>query len=307
MANPKRVLVVGNGAIGVAVASRLKLLGYHPVFVGRKGPVDVHVHFKGWGQSFWLDVRKLAQEDMPSIEGCFLAVKAYDLEGAACRFLPYLPSGTPVIALSNGYTKPILDRVANKFPKFFIRPGFCTAGVTTINDNHYELRSTKGGVYWGAIKNNSKKTAFEFTLSSVNGDTFFNYLDPIWGAKRMKWLFNTVMNSICAVREHPRNGALVDDVEYLRKVFDESYLLGCELWGHWPDSSNKLYGDLISLIMVTKDNENSMYRDVKLLKRTETDFLAGLAPDNQKYQELVKLHKAIVAKTPRLARQVKYS
>ena len=299
---PKKILVVGKGAIGVAVASRLKLLGYEPVFVGRKGPIDVHVHFKGWGQSFWLDVKKLSDTDLASVKGCFIAVKAFDLEGAARRFIPYLSAGTPVITLSNGATQGIAESLQSQFPNHLLRLGFCTAGVSFVNVNHYELRSRSGGVFWGPLKNSLSVTEFERELSSIKYDKFFNYVKPIFTAHRIKWLFNTVLNSICAVKEYSRNGMLLEDIEYLRLVFDQAFELGSDLWGPWSDDKLKLFDDMISLITSTKDNENSMYRDIKMKQKTETKYLAGLAPSRDKYSELLKLHYKIVEKTPRISR-----
>jgi ketopantoate reductase len=298
----KKVLVVGKGAIGVAVASRLKMLGFQPVFVGRKGPIDVHVHFKGWGQSFWLDVKKLSDTDLGSVSGCFLAVKAFDLEGAANRFIPYLQSGTPVISLSNGATQDIMENVQNKFAEHAIRLGFCTSGVTMVNENHFEMRSQTGGVYWGSLKNGLSITDFEKSLSTIQNDNFFSYLDPIFSSHRIKWLFNTVLNSICAVNEHSNNGKLLEDVDYLRTVFEEAYILGEEIWGAWIEKKNKLFDDMISLITSTRFNENSMFRDIKLKQKTESKYLAGMAPDREKYSELVRLHNEILNKTPKNVR-----
>lgn len=294
----KKVLVIGKGAIGVAVASRLKVLGYEPVFVGRKGPVEVHVHFKGWGQSFWLDIKKLSDEDISKVSCCFLAVKAFDLEGAGNRFIPYLASGTPVISLSNGATQGIVENLQSKFPDKQMRLGFCTAGVTMVNQNHFELRSRIGGVFWGPLKKGSTITAFEKSLANNPHDTFFNYLDPVFKSHRIKWLFNTVLNSICGVKEYSNNGLLLSDIDYLRKVFSEAYILGEEIWGPWAEEKSKLFDDMVSLIASTKENENSMYRDIKLRHKTETQFLAGLAPDREKYKELVMLHKKLVEKSP---------
>lgn len=301
MHSPK-VLVIGKGAIGVAVACRLKILGYSPVFVGRKGSIDVHVHFKGWGQSFWLDVKKLTEADLSKVVGCFIAVKAFDLEGAAGRFLPYLPSEVPVISLSNGATQGIVERVQKKFPTLQMRLGFCTAGVTTVNVNHFELRSSKGGVFWGKIARSQKMTPFENDLVNVKCDSFFNMVDHVFPAHRMKWLFNTVMNSICAVKQYERNGLLLDDLEYLRGVFSEAFELGSELWGEWPESRQRLFDDLISLITATRENENSMHKDMRLNLRTEADYLSGLAKDSSKYPCLTELTDQIRKSSAHLIR-----
>jgi ketopantoate reductase len=297
-----RVLVIGKGAIGVAVASRLKLLGYQPVFVGRKGPVDVVTHFKGWGQSFWLNIKKLSESNLTNMTACFVAVKAFDLDGATNRFAPYLQPGTPIITLSNGATQSITEKLQKNFPNNPVRLGFCTAGVTVVNSDHYELRSSKGGIFWGPLKAGAPITSFEEKLCSVKHDRFFNYLESVASPHRIKWLFNTVLNSICAVREHSRNGLLLGDVDYLKTVFDEAYFLGSDIWGGWSDSQDKLFNDMISLITSTKDNENSMYKDVRLRNKTETFYLAGLAKNSDRFPELCSLHLKILEKTPKRER-----
>lgn len=298
----KKVLVIGNGSIGVAVASRLNLLGYSPVFMGRTGPVNVHVHFSGWGQNYWLETKKLSQSDLSKISCCFIAVKAFDLEGALKRFITYIPQRVPIITLSNGSTQGILESLQKIYPNHRLRLGFCTAGVTMIKPNHYELRSQTGGVYWGKLKEQDTITIFERKLSNESKDNFFNYLDSIFNAHRIKWLYNTVINSICAVKGYSKNEMLLIDTDYLKKVFDETFDLGEELWEPWQQGRDNLFSDMISLITATAKNENSMYRDIKLKQRTETNYLAGLAPNKEKYKRLVQLHKQIVKLTPVITR-----
>ena len=167
-----------------------------------------------------------------------------------------------------------------------------------LNTNHFELRSSSGGVYWGPIKKGLPKTSFEKSLVDNACNQFFNFLDPVFRAHRIKWLLNTVLNSICAVKKYDHNGKLLEDCDYLRLVFSEAYALGDEIWGPWIDDENKLFNDMISLIIATKTNENSMFKDVKLRLRTETMYLAGLAPNRDKYKELVQLNNKILEISP---------
>ena len=63
--------------------------------------------------------------------------------------------------------------------------------------------------------------------------------------------------------------------------------------GDWPLAREDLYAAMLQLIEATASNENSMARDVRLGRPTESSFLAGLAQDQRAYPLLTSLHAEI--------------
>lgn len=296
--NRSLCLVIGNGAIGTAIASRLHFLGFNPSFVGRKGPIYFKSRFEGWGKVTYLEIKPLSQADLSDVKIVFITVKSYDLAGALARYLPYIPKGIPIIPLCNGAIEDIIASTSKQFPRFKWRLGFCNFGVSQITHGIYSLKSTSGKAYWGPfdplnplVKEN--RTAIEMKILAADNCQFFQWSESIIPSVRRKWLYNTVMNTLCAARSLAKNGLLLNDMTMLRLVFDEAYQLGQELWGPWNEHYDKIFENLISLISSTADNENSMSRDVRLGQRTENEFLAKLAVGRKGYSLLCKLSEDI--------------
>lgn len=295
-------LVIGNGAIGTAIASRLMILGYCPVFVGRKGSAKIKSRFEGWGGVNYLQIKPLSDADLSKVAIVFITVKAFDLAGVINRYLPYISTEVPVIPLCNGAVDGIVMTAAQKFPHFNWRLGVCDFGVTQISDEIYSLKSTSGRAAWGPLQLSSVKvgeqTEIEKQILSDDGNSFFVWDIDILSRSRHKWLFNVTINSLSAVHNLEKNGALLNDLNILKKVFKEAFCLGLELWGSWSKTESELYGELIRLITATSENENSMARDLRMGKKTENCFLANLASDKRGYNELKKLSEEIERRTP---------
>jgi len=295
-----RCLVVGNGAVGTAIASRLQILDFRCQFVGRKGPVYIKSRFEGWGQITYLKIKPLSEEDLSRVNLAFITVKAYDLGGALERYLPYLPKGIPVIPLSNGAVESVVAKIAKKFPYYLWRIGICNFGVSHVSDGIYCLKSGKGGVYWGPLRalERKKQQNFEITdtekkILSADSGQFLNWNEDILPVTRRKWLFNVVINSLAASKGLEKNGLLLNDMNQLKETFDEAYRLGVEMWGGWQNSYDKLLEEMVCLISATSENENSMVRDLRLSRRTENDYLAGLSEGRRNYEILNTLSREI--------------
>ncbi|MEZ4741710.1 MAG: hypothetical protein R3B45_04565 [Bdellovibrionota bacterium] len=93
----------------------------------------------------------------------------------------------------------------------------------------------------------------------------------------------------------------MENMHELESVYEESIMLYSYLWGDLPVSREKMWEDLLCFIGITARNENSMARDVRLHKRTESEFLAGLAVRYGRLPLLKKLHETICSSTIRRA------
>lgn len=300
-------LVIGNGAVGTAIACRLHLLGFRTSFVGRKGPVYIRSRLEAWGKTTYLDIEPLSQTDLTQIKIVFIAVKTYDLQGALDRYLSYVPRAIPVVILSNGAIEDLVYSIARKHEHFLWRMGVSTFTASKISSGIYTLDSKEGKAIWGSVQlhraSSTNVSSFETELFNCDRKEFFEWSDGIIPVIRKKWLFNVVMNSLCAANEFSRNAELLADMKLLRQVFEESYRLGHEMWGGWPESMDRYFVDLVSLISSTAENENPMAKDVRKGLRTENEYLAKLAENRRGYEILPKLSKQIQSKTTQASRR----
>ena len=294
------IAVVGNGAVGVALASRLQLLGHQVVFLGRRALDAQNIRFEGWGKSFWHKVQTIQETEMKDLKLVFIAVKAYDLDGALRRYLPYLSKGCTIIPVGNGSVEGVIKDVSGNFPQFLWRLGYCTFGVSETSSSNFSLKTKVGKALWGPFFREDKwkdqKTELEKEILDKDQQNFFEWLDPIFPHSRKKWLYNVVMNSLSATNELESNGFLLNHMDEMKTVFDEAYDLGVELFGAWDLEKQKMFEEMIGLISATSSNENSMARDIKLGRKPETSYLAGMASGRPNYPKLNQIHEEILNK-----------
>jgi len=295
----QHILVAGAGAIGTALAARLQYLGCKVIFVGRKGPIKGQLRFTGWDQLFWIDTERLDDADLSKVGITFFTVKAFDLEGAVRRFVKYIPKNSVMIPLSNGYTEPSVRILAQEHPDYIWRNGFCTIGVSQTNEGSYQLRSNRGGCVFGPMtyqhgEKTQQKIPEQMLFDSDRGQFFF-WRDPIGPAQHMKWIFNTVLNSLCGVYRFANNGMVLEKINIARALTSEAYRLGVELWGPWGETEEKVFEDLIALVTATSANENSMARDIRLGQRNETEWLAGVVGNRVGFPILSEFNSHLAA------------
>lgn len=282
-------LIIGNGAIGAAVGAELGRLGVRPRFIGRQGPIAFKAKVEG-AATPQLDCPAPSAAEIGAAAIVFVAVRAFDLE-AAFAWTSQLGEGVPVVPLANGATWDIVKKAAQRRPELRWRLGFCTLGVSVLGDQSYAIRSKTGGVAFGPLQPGSEPVAVERQL--VDGNGLFRWHTAIAHLARRKWLYNTVINSLTATRRLPKNGDLLGDLSLLSSVFAEALQLSHELWGPLPMTKEELFQGLQQLLEATESNENSMARDVRLGRPTESAFLAGLAVDKQRYPLLTTLHRTL--------------
>lgn len=286
----QKALVIGGGAIGAAVGGELERLGWAPRFIGRQGATALTATFET-DVVKKLNFPKPTADDVAAASLCFVAVKAFDLE-AALKNIAGLKAGVPVVPLSNGATWDIVAHAAAARPDLAWRLGYSTFGVTEVGPASFALRSRTGELSFGPlVAGNGERTACEKELTDAKG--LFVWHQNIDRLVKRKWLYNTVINTLCAARGLPKNGALLGDLATLAAVFNEALTYGEERWGPWTMERNVLFQGMRELIESTEANENSMARDKRLGRRTESAFLAGLATDKKRYPLLTELHSKI--------------
>ena len=170
-----------------------------------------------------------------------------------------------------------------------LRWGTCTLGVSADERGGYRQTSKTGLFMWGPPDVTSivdpPFTQLERNLTdlgdhhkSPGGRISMQWVPTMRWAVRNKWLFNTVINTLCARDRLQTNGELLPRLPEMQAYFAEAWALGMELFQEkWPFSESDVWSGLCKLVDATAANENSMARDVRLGRKTEIDFLAGLA------------------------------
>ncbi len=298
-----KVIIYGDGAVGVGLASLLTEIGLAIRFMGRSGPVAVDARVQPFDPSkaTWHGQFPAATEaDLAGAELAIFTVKAFDLP-KALKSVVALPDGCPVWPLSNGAIYQDLAASVNDRPDLIWRLGYCTFGISVTEERNYAWRSNSGEFAigpWGMLPSDgAEPTPMEQKIIQRLPRKFKWHQNIVW-LHRRKWLFNTVINSMTATRQLRRNGDLLADLPSLVAVFHEAWMLGSELWGEWPLAREDVYQSLLKLIEATADNENSMARDTRSGRVTESDYLAGLARDSKKYPLLTAMHRKLKTNQP---------
>jgi 2-dehydropantoate 2-reductase len=288
-----RVTMIGPGAVGMFLAQRLLRRGVSVGFVGPEGPRAVRQTFKACDGVFDLNLPMPTAAEIADSDLAFVVVKAFQLSQALSATRGLKP-GTPVIVTVNGAIHEVVSHEQRRSPQLLWRLGSCTFGVSRTATGVFEQRSLRGEVLIGPFSREESPSLAEQTIIQ-NDPEVFAWRPDMLQLYRRKWLYNTVINTLCAVMRHPRNGELLNDEPLVGLVFDEAYRLGETLWGPWAFERKALYSGVIDLIRATAENENSMARDVRLGRRTESEFLAGLAKDRRAYPRLMEFHQRIEA------------
>ena len=284
----KRIIaIVGTGSTAAAVGWSLAKLGFEFYFISRTGPMPHAYTFNVDGKA--LRIKSEVPKDLSKTSAVLFCVKSYDL-AASFQHLNLFSQKIIVVSLANGAVNQLIEVGQKTFSQHMFRPGFSTVAVDRQGQDEFTLRSSKGEFQFGPLKLGDQETATETALTAEGSSFVWN--NRILLYQRRKWLFNTVINTITAARKLPRNGDLLTDVPTLTAVFDEAYHLGEELWGKWGFERAELFSSMLKLIKDTEANENSMAADVRHGRKTESEFLAGLAVDKEKskYPLLRSLH-----------------
>lgn len=268
-----KIAIIGPGAVGSLMSTLLSSPKNEIGFLGKKGPTTHSFFFSKQGRKRRFSFEEEPDSFFKKVEIAFFCLKAYHLEAGLEKHLPRLSSGIPLLFLGNGLIHPLLLRICEKFPSFQYRLGLTTHGVTLVQPQYYELRSQTGKILYGA---------FEPSLSAVSLAekklplAFKNTLS-IFASYKVKWLMNSTINPLVVYLGLEINGGLEKHLPTVRSLFNENFELGELLFGTWEFSQKKLWENLRRLLIATKENQNSLWKDFQEGIETELDFLLGPA------------------------------
>jgi len=237
--------------------------------------------------------------DKPTLGVVFFTVKAFDLRNALLEQADKWPSHLPFITMCNGYIWPIILDIENQLGGRPIRVGMTTIGSTIMPSGDVRIFADGTTTAWGNWPSPGKRLIpakpeeLECLESFPNG----TWCDDIRPMIRRKWILNVAINSVVAVHGLERNGLLINHKQEVEEVLAEALELSAKLWNDlpWAEKEREKISDQLWLVVEkTASNQNSMVRDVLMRRRTESEFLAGIAQDFTGFTKLKKIHEAII-------------
>ena len=226
------------------------------------------------------------------------AVKAFDLEAALREHEAKWPKEIPFVTLCNGYIWSVIAKLKPILNDRPIRIGMTTIGSTIKSDGTIEVFSAGTMTAWGNW-GLSKPRPSEGELRLLRRFPKGQWIDDIRPHIRQKWIFNTVINTLAAAHKLPDNATLKKHRDEATEIFAESMQLADKIWPDlpWDISGEDLSKKLWDVVNVTARNENSMARDMRLNRPTESAYLAGIAEQHDGFPGLKRLHSLIALKT----------
>jgi ketopantoate reductase len=224
-------------------------------------------------------------------------VKAFDLKAAMIGQDTRWPRHIPFISLANGYLDEELAAVARAIPHRALRVGITTIGSTMIEGGAPRFFIQGSQTRWGPFPYASAPQppgAGELALlARFPGSSWEREMRPYI---RGKWILNVVINSLCAAYRLPQNADLERHKAEIDALLPETIGLAVRLWPDLHDvpdmaATREL---LWNVVRNTGQNENSMARDIRAGRPTESQFLAGMAERFAGFPRLRELHRKIV-------------
>ncbi len=256
--------IIGAGAIGTMIGAYADQEGFGVQFIGRKGPMNHHptVSINDG------PIVRIKSDNNPP-EFFFLAVKSYQIV-AALRQHQEICTGKTVIIIANGWYE---DELSGEIRKLFdIRCG-CTTIASRWDGNKFKVLNNNGYLVW---ESGAGAGDLEKKLLQHLGPYGFQASVGARQIQQKKWLFNTVINSLCGGLSLDRNIQILNHQRDLRDLFIDAYNFGTVIFGDFGASQEDLFSQVELLIKNTAGNKNSMYADIEKKQLTENCHLAGL-------------------------------
>lgn len=263
------IWIVGGGALGTLLASRLERAGHSVSVLVRSDAGAAGIARAGRSVAI---VRDPASADRPTL--AFVCVKARDTEGAA-RSIATLPPPRPVVCtLQNGWGH--LEVLASTLPDAPLVAGATTLGAyfDAAGDLHASTEGTTLLAPWtGGDARSAEYVAAVFRSAGLAVETRPDARAVLW----RKLTLNAAVNPLTALLDQP-NGTLLDHPPLLRVALaaaGEAALTGIRL-GYLPATFDPA-PVVETLLEETRENRSSMAEDLARGRPTESDAILGAA------------------------------
>jgi len=281
-----RIGIIGGGAIGLLFASRLSEIHKINLYCRRQEQVD---SIKKQGlylngnllpkDRVWA---KTTEEDIEEVDLFIIATKQYHLP-TLLPFLGKIPQHIPLLFLQNGMGH--LDYIED-LPHTTIIVGVVEHGSLKQSENkvdHTGMGVTRIAIYRGSMEKlqsiflKLNSPSFPFTLE-------LDYYDML----SRKLVINAIINPLTAIFQ-VKNGVLLKNPHFFELMKELFYEVDLVLKLKEPE---RIFEQVVSVCEKTGENESSMFRDLKLGRKTEIDAIIGyLLKEGEKRQVDTKLLK----------------
>lgn len=290
-------MVVGSTPNGVALYAWISSLHAASYFVGRRLQRKISkFHFEGWGQASSFKIFPLSEINPGQVSWALFCIYPSDLEGALKRYLSYLAPGCVVALIGRGALDTILHKAHTKYPQFKWRLGVPTFEPYHVSSGIHQLANT-GAIYYGPHNlvslEDSPPSSLEQKVLTADRENTLKWETDVQTRARRIWLDDTVINSFAGQHHCQIHRDLLESINGLRELFDEAYMLGCEMWGRWPKTSDQLFGELVSVISSRALHEPPIIRDLRLRQPSLNRYWAGQALEYRHYPLLMQAYQTI--------------
>lgn len=242
-------------------------------------------------------LRPLIPVDLPVV---FFCVKAFQLAQALTEQAALWPIDIPFVTFSNGFIAGEIEDCRTILGARPMRWGMTTMGAAFQEDGVLKVLREGSITAWGPYQAPTEPLFSNIKIEATAGERALIAANPGWywhddivPTIRRKWIFNTVLNTMCGALRLSSNGKLINHRGLADAVLNEAYQLAAELWPQRAadlESLEILRPQFWDLVHKTSDNENSMVRDARLSRRTETMYLAGQSTGRRGYDRLKTYH-----------------
>lgn len=227
-----RLLIVGAGAIGSLVGSKLAIAGHDVILVGRPGYTEVVREYglglEKVGQRRYVRnvqaVTHVTQVDAEFFDLIVFTMKAYDTAVAAAQVQPLARQGIPILVMQNGVGGE--ESVAQVLGEVSIFSAVITLVVEVLGPGLVRLATTRGGIGLApTVRSDPSKSTPGYSLAEAfQGAGFKVAVYP--DHRAMKWsklLLNILGNASPAIL-----GMSPDLVLAQRRLFNLERTAFCE-------------------------------------------------------------------------------
>ncbi|UCZ51837.1 2-dehydropantoate 2-reductase [Bacillus shivajii] len=262
-----KILVIGAGSVGLLIASYLQQDGHEVSIVTRSKRQADTILEKGLkvikeGEEVVQPIRAIPASQLGSLtyDLAIITLKQTHLEEFFHNFLPVLKRSAALLFLQNGmgHMEKAASLCANP-----LYAGVVTHGAMKTNDR--VVRHTGDGeIAFGPWGHGEKL----YGLTDGKSRLCFTYTPFIKERMVEKLIINFIVNPLTALYG-VRNGELLEDpfIRNVQALFNEVQSV--------LEVNESHYDKLVRVIKQTKENESSMYQDIKHKRRTEIDAITG--------------------------------
>ena len=263
--------ILGAGAMGRLLASKLQRMGLEPTLILRDGPASsLQFTLRDGEQTSAIEVDCVGSGEIPgdSVAGVFVTTKANDAVDAVAAIEPALSPGAPVVLLHNGMG--VLEELRARFPNLTLLAGTTTEGAHLTDGSL--VHAGKGDT---AIGQPDRKTPPPWFAAFSDSEERFAWAPDIDDALWKKLLINCAINPLTALHRC-RNGALLDNPALRAEVemLCEELAEVSRARGNARGASCALDWAL-AVIQQTAANHSSMLQDVEHGRPTEIRYITG--------------------------------